>query len=185
MAERRKEEEERRRQEEEERKRKTEEEKRKKEEEKKKRQQMMAGLKVSTTPNFSINKKEKSAEKFDKFGNIVKAKAEMGLTKEQQEEAKRKYLSEASFQTLRAKVKDLHQRICRLEAEKYDLEKRGERQDYDLKELNERQRQIARNKAMKKGLDPDEVANSRHPVVLRFVDNFAYGQSSERTDRTR
>lgn len=68
------------------------------------------------------------------------------------------------FQALRAKVKELHARITRLEGEKYDLEKRRDRQEYDLKELNERQRQISRNKALKKGLNPEEVANSPHPV---------------------
>uniref|UniRef100_A0A5S6PYH4 Troponin T n=1 Tax=Trichuris muris TaxID=70415 RepID=A0A5S6PYH4_TRIMR len=181
MAERRREEEERRKQEEEERKRKAEEEKRRKEEEKKKRQQMMAGLNASTGPNFELPKKDKTTDKFDKFGNIVKAKAEMGLTKEQQEEQKRRYLGEImkplstqgmDISGLRAKIKEFHQKICRLEADKYDLEKRGERQDYDLKELNERQRQISRNKALKKGLDPEEAANSRYPPKVPTASKY-------------
>ncbi|KFD65597.1 hypothetical protein M514_09885 [Trichuris suis] len=181
MAERRREEEERRKQEEEERKRKVEEEKRRKEEEKKKRQQMMAGLNATTGPNFELPKKDKTTDKFDKFGNIVKAKAEMGLTKEQQEEQKRKYLGEImkplstkgmDIAGLRAKIKEFHQKICRLEADKYDLEKRGERQDYDLKELNERQRQISRNKALKKGLDPEEAANSRYPPKVSVTSKY-------------
>ncbi|CDW54423.1 Protein TNT-2, isoform a, partial [Trichuris trichiura] len=175
-----KEKQERRKQEEEERKRKVEEEKRRKEEEKKKRQQMMAGLNATTGPNFELPKKDKTTDKFDKFGNIVKAKAEMGLTKEQQEEQKRKYLGEImkplSTQGmdigLRAKIKEFHQKICRLEADKYDLEKRGERQDYDLKELNERQRQISRNKALKKGLDPEEAANSRYPPKVPTASKY-------------
>ncbi|KHJ46724.1 hypothetical protein D918_03048 [Trichuris suis] len=126
-------------------------------------------------------KQDKTTDKFDKFGNIVKAKAEMGLTKEQQEEQKRKYLGEImkplstkgmDIAGLRAKIKEFHQKICRLEADKYDLEKRGERQDYDLKELNERQRQISRNKALKKGLDPEEAANSRYPPKVSVTSKY-------------
>lgn len=65
----------------------------------------------------------------------------MGMTKEQQEEAKRTYLesirktidfSSLSPADLKEKIKQLHQRICRLEADKYDLEKRHERQEYDV-----------------------------------------------------
>jgi len=182
MAERKREDEERRRQEEEERKRKSEEEKRKKEEDKKKRQQMMSVLNTGEVgkPNYTVEKKDKDTEKFDKFGNIVKAKAEMGLTKEQQEELKKKVLVDIikplsldgmDSQTLRTKIKELHQRICRLEADQYDLGKRHERQEYDLKELNERQRQINRNKAQKKGLDPDAV-NSRFPPKVAVFSKY-------------
>jgi troponin T len=194
MAERRKAEEERRKQEEEERKAKAEEEKKRKEEEKKKRQQMMAGqfgAQQGGGPNFVVPKKSEGEEKFDKFGNIVKAKAEMGMTKEQQEEQKKKVLAERvkaldtsglDIGGLRDQIKALHQRICKLEAEKYDLEKRHERQEYDLKELNERQRQIARNNALKKGLDPEAAASSRYPPKLpiaskydRQIDRRSYG----------
>uniref|UniRef100_A0A0K0FE05 Troponin T, skeletal muscle (inferred by orthology to a D. melanogaster protein) n=1 Tax=Strongyloides venezuelensis TaxID=75913 RepID=A0A0K0FE05_STRVS len=166
--------EERRKQEEEERRARMEAEKKKKEEEAKRRTQMMGGSFASATAgtggrNFVIpEKKEKTA---DKFGNIVQAKQEMGMTKEQQEEAKRNYmstivkgldLSNVLSSDLKEKIKTLHQRICKLEIEKYDLEKRHERQVYDLKELNERQRQVARNTALKKGVDPSD-AGGRHP----------------------
>jgi troponin T len=181
MAERKQMEEERRRQEDEDRKAKAEADRQKKEEDKKRRQQLMAGLQASGGPNFEITKKDKQAEKFDKFGNIVKAKAEMGLTKEQQDEQKKKHLADLSkpldtagldVNGLRAKIKDLHARITRLEGEKYDMEKRRDRQEYDLKELNERQRQISRNKAMKKGLNPDEVANSPHPPKVPVASKY-------------
>lgn len=35
-----------------------------------------------------------------------------------------------------------------------------------LKELNERQRQINRNKALKKGIDPD-ASQGRFPVIIK------------------
>jgi len=181
MAERKQMEEERRRQEDEERKAKAEADRLKKEEDKRKRQALMAGLQASGGPNFEITKKDKEAEKFDRFGNIVKAKAEMGLTKEQQDEQKKRALADLlkpidtaglDVGALRTKIKDLHARISRLEGQKYDMEKRRDRQEYDLKELNERQRQISRNKALKKGLNPDEVANSPHPPKVPVASKY-------------
>lgn len=84
---------------------------------------------------------DQDAEKFDKFGNIVKAKAEMGMTKEQQEEAKKRVLADLDAKIeisgldiagLREKIKSLHEQICKLEANQYDMEKRHERQEYDV-----------------------------------------------------
>jgi len=180
MAERKAQEEERRKQEDEERRQKAEADRQRKEAEKAKRQALMAGLQASGGPNFEIRKREQEAERFDKFGNIVKAKAEMGLTKEQQEDQKRKLLAEInkplegnlSVEALRAKVKELHARIAKLEGVKYDLEKRRDRQEYDLKELNERQRQISRNKALKKGFNPDEVSSSAHPPKVPVASKY-------------
>ncbi|CAD5220273.1 unnamed protein product [Bursaphelenchus xylophilus] len=180
QAEKRQQEEERRKQEEEERKARIEEERKKKEEEKRKKQMLSAGFAMpqGTGPNYVLPEKK---EKGDKFGNIVQAKQEMGMTKEQQEDQKMAFIKQMensitfdglSGAELKAKVKELHQRICKLETDKYDLEKRHERQEYDLKELNERQRQVARNRALKKGLDPSDTANSRYPPKVSISSKY-------------
>ena len=140
FAERRRQDDERRRQEEEERKARIEAEKARKEEEKLKRQQMMAGSFIgggSAGRNFTINKKEGSGPA-SLAGTEKKAK---GLSAEEQAEAKANYLSIACRPVdvsnllpndLKEKIRQLHSRICKLEAEKYDLEKRHERQEYDV-----------------------------------------------------
>ncbi|KAK6050981.1 hypothetical protein COOONC_11512 [Cooperia oncophora] len=179
QAEKKRKEDERRKEEEEARRARLEEEKRKKEEEKSKRQQMSGASFAGGVGgrNFTIPTK---TEKNDKFGNIVQAKQEMGMTKEQQEEAKKVFMigirnaipeaSAISAADLKAKIKELHQRICKLETDKYDLEKRHERQEYDLKELNERSRQVARNaRDGKKGeLDGD----GRFPPKVQVVSKY-------------
>ncbi|VDM43061.1 unnamed protein product [Toxocara canis] len=151
---------------------------RRKEEERKKRQQQLAGAFALATAggtgrNFVIYKKKEH-----KFGNICQAKQEMELTRKQQEEEKENFMAaiarSVEFNNLRGndlreKIRQLHQRICKLEADKYDLEKRKERQEYDLKELNERQRQVFRNNARKKGIDPALAASSRYPVRIRLI----------------
>ncbi|VDM54211.1 unnamed protein product [Angiostrongylus costaricensis] len=179
MAEKKLLEDERRKKEEEDRRVRQEEEKRKKEEEKNKRQQMI-GLNFPTGQggrNFVIPIK---TEKNDKFGNIVQAKQEMGMTKDQQEEAKKVFMvtvrnaipeaSEILANELKAKIKELHNRICKLETDKYDLEKRHERQQYDLKELNERSRQVARNADGRKGRDAE--TGGRHPPKVQVFSKY-------------
>lgn len=158
FAQRRREDDERRRKEEEERKARVEEQKRAKEEEKLKRQQIMAGGFVTSS-----------------VGNKRSSK-----TAEQHAEAKRTYL--ASLQKpdvsgllpndLKVKIKQLHQRILKLEAEKYDLEKRHERQDYDLKELTERQSQHARNKALAAGVEVEEAEGRTLPPKINVSSKF-------------
>merc|ERR1711992_456899 len=110
---------------------------------------------------------------------------EMTKTKEQLEEEKRISLSirikpldvdAMDSDQLGAKAKELWDTIVRLETEKYDLEERQKRQDYDLKELKERQKQQLRQKAMKKGLDP-EAHTGKYPPKIRM-----YSKYERRTD---
>ncbi|VDM74450.1 unnamed protein product [Strongylus vulgaris] len=143
FAERRRQDEERRRKEEEERKARADAEKSRKNEERLRRQQMMAGSFAAAGQgqstggrNFTITKSDQAAQ----FGNLAQGKSKDVLNKEQQEEAKRAFLAAVCRSVdisnllpadLRERIKGLHARICKLEAEKYDLEKRHERQEYD------------------------------------------------------
>merc|ERR1719166_723573 len=117
--------------------------------------------------------------------NVQDARKEMTKTKEQLEEEKKISLSirikpldvEAmDSDQLGAKAKELWETIVKLETEKYDLEEKQKRQDYDLKELKERQKQQLRQKAMKKGLDP-EALTGKYPPKTRM-----YSKYERRTD---
>lgn len=179
----RRKEEERRRQEEEERKQKQAEVKLRREEEKMKRQQMMAGFGAvgGVEKNFVIPEKGEGGGG-EKMTNLSgQASKPRGMSKEQQEEAKRNYMSIVNRPVdvsnllpndLKDKIKQLHARIVKLEGEKYDLEKRHERQDYDLKELSQRQQQVARSQALKKGMDPVEAENTKHPPKVSVASKF-------------
>merc|ERR1712043_138537 len=167
--------------EEEEKLRKAEAEKRAAEEAEKKRQEMMQAQK----------EKQQASGKGGKGAvggggaNVQDARKEMTKTKEQLEEEKRISLSirikpldvdAMDTDELQAKAKELWETIVRLETEKYDLEERQKRQDYDLKELKERQKQQLRQKAMKKGLDP-EALTGKYPPKIRM-----YSKYERRTD---
>merc|ERR1712077_31515 len=117
--------------------------------------------------------------------NVQDARREMTKTKEQLEEEKKISLSirikpldldAMDGEQLSSKAKELWDTIVRLETEKYDLEERQKRQDYDLKELKERQKQQLRQKAMKKGLDP-EALTGKYPPMGRM-----YSKYERRTD---
>merc|ERR1712098_155072 len=78
---------------------------------------------------------------------------------------------------LKRKAEDLFNVIVQLETDKYDFEQRRVTQDYELKELKERQKVQLRQKALKKGLDP-EALTGKHPPKIRTASKF-----ERRTDR--
>merc|ERR1712226_929310 len=184
LAQQKKEEEERLRKEEADKKAKEAEEKRKRlEEAEKKRQAMMQAQKGKQQ---AAGQGAKGPKKTDSgMGNVQDARREMTKTKEQLEEEKKISLSirikpldldAMAGEQLNNKATELWDTIVRLETEKYDLEERQKRQDHDLKELKERQKQQLRQKAMKKGLDP-EALTGKYPPKIRM-----YSKYERRTD---
>merc|ERR1712193_19947 len=77
---------------------------------------------------------------------------------------------------LKSKANQLWKTISTLETDKYDYEQRQVMQDYELRELKERQKMQLRNKAIKKGLDP-EALTGKHPPKIRM-----YSKYERRTD---
>merc|ERR1711970_477535 len=118
---------------------------------------------------------------------VPAAMGEKGKSKEQLAEEKRVALAvrvaplvgveELSASALQEKASEFWKRIVKLETEKYDLEMRMNRQDYDIRELKERQKQQLRQKALKKGLDP-EALTGKHPPKIQTASKF-----ERRTDR--
>merc|ERR1712217_73451 len=182
LAQQKKEEEERLRKEEAEKKAKEAEEKKKRlEESEMKRQAMMQAQKEKQQAAGGKG----GGAKMQGGANVQDARREMTKTKEQLEEEKKISLSirikpldvdAMDSDQLGAKAKELWETIVRLETEKYDLAQRQKRQDYDLKELKERQKQQLRQKAMKKGLDP-EALTGKYPPKIRM-----YSKYERRTD---
>jgi len=110
---------------------------------------------------------------------------EMTKTKEQLEEEKKIALSirikpldleSMDSDELKSKVEDLFKIIIQLETDKYDYEQRKVTQDYELQELKERQKAQLRQKALKKGLDPDAFCG-KYPPPIRM-----YSKYERRTD---
>jgi len=180
LTEQKKAEEERKMREDSERKQREQEEKRKRlEEAEKKRQAMMKGSSEEGVKKFG-------SKGGDKLSNIQAAKGELGKTREQLAEEKKIALSirvkplnvdGIGSSQLRSKADEMWNLIIKLETEKYDMEERMKRQDYDLKELRERQKQQLRQKALKKGLDP-EALTGKHPPKIQTASKF-----ERRTDR--
>merc|ERR1711872_275593 len=152
------------------------------EEAERKRQMMMQAQKDKQSGNAG---NEGGKRLVGGMGNLADARKEMTKTKEQLEEEKRISLSirikpldlDGLYQAdLKNKATELWETIVRLETDKYDLQERQKRQDYDLKELKERQKQQLRQKAMKKGLDP-EALTGKYPPKIRM-----YSKYERRTD---
>merc|ERR1712121_164535 len=85
-------------------------------------------------------------------------------------------LDEMDTDMLKCKANQLWDTISSLETDKYDYEQRQVMQDYELRELKERQKMQLRNKAIKKGLDP-EALTGKHPPKIRM-----YSKYERRTD---
>merc|ERR1712211_193225 len=167
LAQQKREEEEKARKEEAEKRAKEAEEKKKRlEEAERKRQEMMAA------------QKEKGGKK--QQAPALDARREMSKTKEQVEEEMKISLSirikplnldAMDSDEPRNKAANLWDTIVTLETDKYDYEQRRLAQDYELKELKERQKIQLRNKAIKKGLDP-EAFTGKHPPKIRMFSKY-------------
>merc|ERR1711994_482502 len=131
-----------------------------------KRQEMMAA------------QKEKGGSK--QSAPALDARKEMSKSKEQVEEEMKISLSirikplqldAMDSDELRNKANQIWNTIVGLETDKYDYEQRHANQDYELKELKERQKIQLRNKAIKKGLDP-EAFTGKHPPKIRMFSKY-------------
>merc|ERR1712154_585399 len=108
------------------------------------------------------------------------ARKEMSKSKEQVEEEmkislririKPLPLEEMDSDELRCKANQIWNTIVSLETDKYDYEQRQKDQDYEFKELAERQKLQMRNKAIKKGLDPESFTG-KHPPTIRMFSKY-------------
>jgi troponin T len=140
-----------------------------------KRQEMLEGQKA-----------EKAGSKKSVAGNDGgDARKEMTKTKEQLEEEKKialsiriKPIDLAAMDTdeLKAKANELFNITVQLETDKYDYEQKRSQQERDLMELKERQKAQLRQKALKKGLDPEALVG-KYPPMIRM-----YSKYERRTD---
>jgi len=122
------------------------------------------------------------------------ARKELSKSKEQVEEEckislniriKPLPLDEMDSDELKAKGNQIWNTIVDLETDKYDYEQRHIDQDYEFKELKERQKLQLRNKAIKKGLDPEAFTGAHPPTIHMFskyerrMDTRTYGDKKK------
>merc|ERR1711988_208391 len=119
--------------------------------------------------------KEKGGKKSQ--APAMDARKEMSKSKEQVEEEMKISLSirikplpleSMDSDELKNKANAIWNTIVELETDKYDYEQRRVDQDYELKELNERRKLQLRNKAIKKGLDPEAFCGAHPPKIHMF-----------------
>merc|ERR1711992_81516 len=143
-----------------------------------KRQEMLEAQKAQKAE--MADKKKSTAG-----GEVNDARKELSKTKEQLEEEKKIALSirikplelEAmDSDEIKAKATEIFNIIIQLETDKYDYEQRKLTQELDLKELKERQKAQLRQKALKKGLDPEALVG-KYPPMIRM-----YSKYERRTD---
>merc|ERR1719347_1752956 len=129
--------------------------------------------------------KQDNQQKKSAVGSGNDARKEIAKTKEQLEEEKKIALSirikplelEAmDSDELRVKAEELFNIIVSLETDKYDYEQKKVNQEQELKELKERQKAQLRQKALKKGLDPEALVG-KYPPKIRM-----YSKYDRRTD---
>merc|ERR1712184_43998 len=77
---------------------------------------------------------------------------------------------------LKAKATELFNIVIQLETDKYDYEQKRQQRREDLQELKERQKAQLRQKALKKGLDPEAFVG-KYPPMIRM-----YSKYERRTD---
>merc|ERR1719325_124374 len=124
-------------------------------------------------------------------GPAMDARKELSKSKEQVEEEcrislnirlKPLQLDAMDSDELKNKAARIWESIVTLETDKYDYEQRKLDQDYEMKELQERQKLQMRNKAIKKGLDPEAFCGAHPPTIHMFskyerrTDTRTYGK---------
>merc|ERR1712210_400935 len=147
-----------------------EEKKKKLEEAEAERQKMLEAQKAQKA---DANEKKKSVA----GGPGNDARKELSKTKEQLEEEKKIALSiRIKPLELEAMDSELFNIVIQLETDKYDYEQKRVNQERDLQELKERQKAQLRQKALKKGLDPEALVG-KYPPMIRM-----YSKYERRTD---
>lgn len=160
-------EEERRKAVEDEKKKKKEEEERKRKEERAKKMAEFDKFKNPTGPNFVISKRGGGGGSGEAEGEGKEKKSKEQLDAEKKAILKQRIvplsIDGMDQSGLAEKAKELHKLICRLEGEKYDLEKRFKTQQVDMQELAERARQA--NKVGKEGLKRAQIAEGDSDIM--------------------
>merc|ERR1711978_349479 len=142
-----------------------------------------------------IKRQEMLAAQKEKGGKsqapAMDARKELSKSKEQVEEEcrislnirlKPLQLDAMDSDELRNKARKIWESIVTLETDKYDYEQRKLDQEYEMKELKERQKLQMRNKAIKKGLDPEAFCGAHPPRIHMFskyerrTDTRTYGE---------